>query len=95
MDLLPLDGRTALVTGVSRRRGIGFAIARKLAALGASVFIHHYRPHDEQQPWGADDLTEIKAELTASLVGDAALVTSVPTCRIRKLPPLSSGRPCG
>lgn len=73
MDLLPLNGRTALVTGVSRRRGIGFAIARKLAALGASVFIHHYRPHDEQQPWGADDLTEIKAELTASLVGDAAL----------------------
>ncbi|GAA3928917.1 SDR family oxidoreductase [Microbacterium soli] len=51
----PLSGKTALVTGASRRRGIGFAIARELAALGASVFIHHYRPHDDAQPWGGDD----------------------------------------
>jgi NAD(P)-dependent dehydrogenase (short-subunit alcohol dehydrogenase family) len=30
-----LTGRHALVTGVSRREGIGFATARQLAALGA------------------------------------------------------------
>lgn len=51
---LPLLGRTALVTGVSRRIGIGHAVARRLAAWGASVFVHHYCPHDEERPWGAD-----------------------------------------
>ena len=53
-DPLPLRGRAALVTGVSRRAGIGYATARRLAALGASLFLHHYTPHDRDQPWGAD-----------------------------------------
>jgi 3-oxoacyl-[acyl-carrier protein] reductase len=53
-DPLPLRGRVAVVTGVSRRAGIGYAIARRLAALGASVFFHHFVPHDADQPWGAD-----------------------------------------
>ncbi len=53
-DPLPLRGRAALVTGVSRRAGIGYAVARRLAALGASLFLHHYAPHDRDQPWGAD-----------------------------------------
>lgn len=52
--LLPLCGRVALVTGASRRTAIGHAIARRLAALGASLFLHHYTPHDHDQPWGAD-----------------------------------------
>ena len=53
-DPLPLLGRVAVVTGVSRRAGIGYAIARRLAALGAGLFLHHYAPHDRDQPWGAD-----------------------------------------
>jgi 3-oxoacyl-[acyl-carrier protein] reductase len=53
-DPLPLRGRVALVTGVSRRIGIGYAIARRLGALGASLFLHHHAPHDHDQPWGAD-----------------------------------------
>jgi 3-oxoacyl-[acyl-carrier protein] reductase len=51
---LPLRGRAAVVTGVSRRAGIGYAVARRLAALGATLFLHHYAPHDRDQPWGDD-----------------------------------------
>ncbi|MBO0848783.1 MAG: SDR family oxidoreductase [Pseudonocardia sp.] len=46
--------RRALVTGVSRRRGIGYAITRRLLADGASVFAQSWTPHDAGQPWGAD-----------------------------------------
>ncbi|RAJ57468.1 3-oxoacyl-[acyl-carrier protein] reductase [Streptomyces sp. Amel2xB2] len=53
-DPLPLRGRTALVTGASRRAGIGHAVARRLAAYGASVYTHHHRTHDSALPWGAD-----------------------------------------
>lgn len=46
--------RTALVTGVSRRRGIGFAIVRRLLREGTRVFAHGYAPYDATEPWGAD-----------------------------------------
>jgi 3-oxoacyl-[acyl-carrier protein] reductase len=49
-----LAGRGALVTGVSRRVGIGYAIARRLRELGADVFIQGFSPHDASQPWGED-----------------------------------------
>ena len=49
-----LTGRVALVTGVSRRQGIGFAIAQQLAMLGADVFIHSFSPFDASQLRGAD-----------------------------------------
>lgn len=41
-----LSGKSALVTGVSRSVGIGAAIARGLALLGANVFTTYYRPFD-------------------------------------------------
>ena len=49
-----LNGRVALVTGVSRRIGIGYAIAKQLIGLGADLFLHSYAPYDEKQPWGGD-----------------------------------------
>ncbi|MEV5040701.1 SDR family oxidoreductase [Microbacterium sp. LMI1x-1-1.1] len=69
---LPLAGKNALVTGVSRRRGIGFAVASRLAELGASVFVQHWRPHDLDQPWGGDDLDAVRGGIRSSLVGDAS-----------------------
>ncbi|WP_285481882.1 SDR family oxidoreductase [Amycolatopsis sp. NBRC 101858] len=49
-----LEGRVAVVTGVSRRAGIGFAVAREMLAAGASVLVHSWSPHDAEQPWGTD-----------------------------------------
>ena len=49
-----LAGRVALVTGVSRRIGIGFAVASRLGAMGAGLLVHSWAPHDAEQPWGAD-----------------------------------------
>ncbi len=62
-----LQGRAAVVTGVSRRRGIGFATASRLAALGADLFVHSFTPFDAGQPWGADSdgLAPLLADLRA------------------------------
>ena len=67
----PLAGRVALVTGVSRRVGIGLAVARRLAALGAGLFVTSWAAHDREQPWGADPggVAAVLAELGS---GDAS-----------------------
>lgn len=49
-----LQGRVALVTGVSRRIGIGYGIVSQLAQRGADVFIQSWAPFDASTPWGAD-----------------------------------------
>ena len=69
-------GRAALITGVSRRAGIGYAIARRLAALGASLFLHHYTPHDRDQPRGADPggIGAVIDGIASALVGGSARV---------------------
>ena len=86
-----LQGRVAIVTGVSRRQGIGFAIARRLASMGAGLFLQSYAPYDRLKPWGANEqngdgmVSELKAtgvrvesiELELSEPGSPAkLVTS-------------------
>ncbi|MBD7919833.1 SDR family oxidoreductase [Cellulomonas sp. Sa3CUA2] len=71
-----LRGRTAVVTGVSRRRGIGFAVASRLARAGADVFVQHWAPHDAEQPWGADDVPAVLAALEAELVPGARLAAT-------------------
>jgi len=64
----PLAGRGALVTGVSRRAGIGYAVTRRLRELGADVFVCGFAPHDAAQPWGADaaGVPALAAELGAA-----------------------------
>lgn len=79
----PLTGRTALVTGVSRRRGIGYGIACRFAELGASVFVQHHAAHDADQPWGSDDLDAVRDGIRERLApgarfGDAGADLSDP-----------------
>ena len=45
----PLAGRAALITGVSRREGIGFATAHRLAAQGARIAIQGFARDDPGQ----------------------------------------------
>ena len=54
MARAPLAGRVAVVTGASRRRAIGAAVARRLAADGASVFLQSWSSYDTERSWGAD-----------------------------------------
>jgi 3-oxoacyl-[acyl-carrier protein] reductase len=49
-----LAGRVAVVTGVSRRAGIGFAVTRELLNAEANVLVQSWTPHDAGQPWGSD-----------------------------------------
>ncbi len=60
---------------MSRRAGIGYATARRLAALGAGLFLHHYAPHDRDQPGGADPggTGAVVAGVAEALTGDAAI----------------------
>jgi 3-oxoacyl-[acyl-carrier protein] reductase len=51
---IDLTGRVAVVTGASRRQGIGAAICRALAAQGAGILFTHWQAYDHAQPHGAD-----------------------------------------
>lgn len=46
--------RVALVTGVSRRIGIGAAIVRRLTADGLRVMASGWPSHDDEMPWPSD-----------------------------------------
>jgi 3-oxoacyl-[acyl-carrier protein] reductase len=59
-----LTGKVALITGVSRRRGIGFAIARRLARDGAALALQGWPAYDREQPWGMDRDDQTIEELT-------------------------------
>ncbi|MEU6671839.1 SDR family oxidoreductase [Streptomyces sp. NPDC046727] len=77
-DPLPLRGRTALVTGAGRRAGIGHAVARRLAAYGACVYLHHHLPHDAAMPWGADSPEAVAGSVREALGDPGARVVSGP-----------------
>ncbi len=45
---------SVLVTGVSRRIGIGWAVAQRLHRDGWRLSLTGWPGHDEEQPWGSD-----------------------------------------
>jgi 3-oxoacyl-[acyl-carrier protein] reductase len=51
----PLTGQVAVVTGVSRAKGIGAAISRELARLGANLFMTGWPGFDEPESWKPDE----------------------------------------
>ncbi|NND75206.1 MAG: SDR family oxidoreductase [Ilumatobacter sp.] len=63
MSTLPLAGRVALVTGVSRPTGIAVVVAKRLAAMGATVAATGWPSHDAEMPWGTQDLGELPFEV--------------------------------
>jgi len=73
---MPLAGRIALVTGAAR--GIGRAIARKLAASGCDVAVTYYNSHSEAEALCAElrDLGRRACAIQAN-VADAASVADV------------------
>ena len=50
--MVSLRGKTALITGVTRRAGIGAAIAQRFAEAGATIATGYYRPYDQKSSWG-------------------------------------------
>lgn len=52
---LDLVGRVAIVTGASRRQGLGAAICRALASHGADILFTHWQPYDRLHGSGVDE----------------------------------------
>lgn len=59
------EERIAIVTGASRRAGIGAAICRALAKEGVSIMFTYWKEYDRQMDWGADEEgpEELKKEI--------------------------------
>ena len=54
----PLNGQVAVVTGVSRAKSIGSAIARQLAKDGAHLFMTGWPEYDDEESWKPDHLEQ-------------------------------------
>jgi meso-butanediol dehydrogenase/(S,S)-butanediol dehydrogenase/diacetyl reductase len=79
-----LAGKTAVVTGSGRRKGLGEAIARRLAADGAAVVLSDIgRSVDAATPdamiGASQEMRDIASEMTA-----AGFTVSTKTCDVRR-----------
>ncbi|WP_190279482.1 SDR family oxidoreductase [Ornithinibacillus gellani] len=57
--------KIAIITGVSRLKGIGAAICKELAEAGYHIFFTYWTEYDEQMSWGIDldEPMKLKEEL--------------------------------
>ncbi|HZF57943.1 MAG TPA: SDR family oxidoreductase [Rubrobacter sp.] len=84
-----LRGRVAIVTGVGRRRGIGSAVCRALAARGADVVFSYWKAYDRAAPMASDEdepevlLEELRA--AGVRAGAVEIDLSRPDCAERLL----------
>lgn len=62
-----MNKRIAIVTGTSRKQGIGRAICLELAKQGCDVFFTYWKKYDHQMPWGVqeDEPALIQKEIKA------------------------------
>ena len=60
---IDLAGRVAVVSGASRRAGIGAAIARTLANAGADILLTYFLPYDEQTSGLGGDVRDVEVLL--------------------------------
>lgn len=60
-----MNRKIAIVTGVSRLKGIGFAICTELARSNFDIFFTYWTNYDNQMPWkvGLDEPTQIQNEI--------------------------------
>ncbi len=72
---LSLEKKIALITGASRKIGIGSAIARLFARAGADIFLTYYTQYDRSMPWGiaSGETDELLEEIRAEDVRAAAI----------------------
>ena len=60
-----MNKKIAIVTGVSRLKGIGYAICTELAQHNFDIFFTYWTTYDNQMPWkvGLDEPTKIQNEI--------------------------------
>ncbi|TAH07296.1 MAG: SDR family oxidoreductase [Runella slithyformis] len=60
-----MNNKIAIVTGVSRLKGIGFAICTELAKRNFDIFFTYWTHYDNQMPWkvGLDEPAQIQNEI--------------------------------
>ena len=61
--------RIAIVTGASRRRGIGAAICLALAQAYTDIFFTHWSPYDSRMPWGAEEDEPLQLQKQVQAMG--------------------------
>ena len=60
-----MNEKIAIITGVSRLKGIGAAICRELAEAGYNIFFTYWTDYDKKMPWGikTNEQLTLKEEL--------------------------------
>ncbi|WP_285766680.1 SDR family oxidoreductase [Peribacillus sp. SI8-4] len=57
-----LKGKIAIITGVSRLKGIGAAICQELAESGYHIFFTYWTEYDYKMPWGIESGEPMKLQ---------------------------------